>query len=286
MIAGASRSGVGNQHMRRQASRFHRATRAAVPPLVAFLVLALSPPARLRAQAEPDTALDGRWHFRVVPFFWATSIEGRASVGGVPEVPLKISFSQVVEKFDFGKLGRFEARRDRVGLGLDVIYLNLGADLDEPALGLVGITADVRQLIGEGLGFYRAATGGRGEAGYVDLLAGLRYTGTRKRLIDREGTELPGTKIALNWLDAMAGARFHLPLGARAGLTGRADLAGFGSDLTWNLQGGFDLALGRRWAAGAEYRWLDINYDSGAGVQRELFDVRYSGPYVWFSYSW
>lgn len=272
--------------MRQQASRCARAAKAAVPSLVAFFVLALLSPAHLRAQAEPDSALDGRWHFRIVPFFWATSIEGRASVGGVPEVPLKVSFSEILEKFDFGKLGRFEARRNRVGLGVEVIYLNLGADVDEPALGLVGVTADVRQLIGEAFGFYRAATGGRGDAGYVDLLGGLRYTDTRKRLTDREGTELPGTKLTLNWLDAMAGARFRLPLSARAGLSGRADVAGFGSDLTWNAQSGIDLALGRRWAAGAEYRWLDINYDAGQGVQRELFDVRYSGPYLWFSYSW
>jgi hypothetical protein len=270
----------------KQHSRSPRTTKGAVPSLVAFFVLALLLSTHLRAQAEPDSALDGRWHFRIVPFFWATSIEGRASVGGVPEVPLKVSFSQIIDKFDFGKLGRFEARRNRLGLGVDVIYLDLGADVDEPALGLVGVTADVRQLIAEAFGFYRAAIGGRAEAGYVDLLAGLRFTDTQKKLTDPDGTELPGTALGLNWLDAMAGARFRLPLSARVGLRGRADVAGFGSDLTWNAHSGFDLALARRWAVAVEYRWLDINYDAGQLLQRDLFDVRYSGPYVWFSYSW
>ena len=263
-------------------------TKTAVPLVMACFALALLPPGRLQAQAEPDTALDGRWHFRIVPFFWATSIDGRGSLGGLPEVPLEVSFSQVVEKLDFGKLGRFEARRDRMGAGLDLIYLDLGADVaaEEPPPGLEGLTVDVRHLIVEGFGFYRAVSGGRDGAGYLDLLAGLRYTGTKKRLTDPEGAEIPGTKITLNWLDAMAGARFRVPLGARVGLCGRGDLAGFGSDLTWNAQGGLDLALGRRWALGAEYRWLDIDYESGEGPQRELFDVRYRGPYVWFSYSW
>ena len=129
-------------YMRQGASRCHRAT--VVPSLVAFLVLAFSPVTPLRAQAEPDSAMDGRWHFRVVPFFWATSIEGSASVGGVPEVPLKVSFSEIVEKFDFGKLGRFEARKNRLRAWCRIIYPNLGAELDEPALGLVGLTTDVQ----------------------------------------------------------------------------------------------------------------------------------------------
>ena len=232
--------------------------------------------------------MDGQWHFRIVPFFWFTSIEGRASVGGIPEVPLKVSFSQVVDKFDYGKLGRFEARRGRFGLGLDTVYLNLGADVatEDPVLGMVGLTADVWQLIAEGFAFYRAVSGGRGGEGYLDVIAGVRYTDTSKELVDPNGNEIPGTKIELDWLDAMGGARFRVPLAARFGLSGRGDLAGFGSDLTWNLQAGFDVQLGRRWAAGAEYRWLDFDYDSGDGLLRKLLDLQYRGPYVWFSFSW
>ena len=147
--------------MRCHASRLRAVIKGSVPLLVAVLLVAALPPERLQAQAEPDTAMDGRWHFRIVPFFWFTSIEGRASVGGIPEVPLKVSFSQVVDKFDYGKLGRFEARRGRFGLGLDTVYLNLGADVatEDPVLGMVGLTADVWQLIAEGFAFYRAVSG-------------------------------------------------------------------------------------------------------------------------------
>jgi hypothetical protein len=40
----------------------------------------------------------------------------------------------------------------------------------------------------------------------------------------------PASLRTFDWVDALAGPRFRVPLGPRAGLTGRADLATFGSD--------------------------------------------------------
>jgi hypothetical protein len=131
-------------------------------------------------------------------------------------------------------------------------------------------------------------SGGRDGAGYLDVLAGLRYNDTRTLLegTGAGGASLAGTKRNLDWVDALAGARFRVPLGKRAGLTGRGDLATFGSDLTWNVQGGLDLGFGERWAAGVDYRWMDQDYDKGEGLDRRIYNMRYSGPKVWFSYSW
>jgi hypothetical protein len=265
-----------------------RSVRACVPwALLAAAMLGC--PTLLQAQTESDAAMDGRWHFRLVPYFWASSISGTASVAGVNAVPLEASFSDVMSNFDIGLLGQVEARRDRLGFAVDFMYLNLGADVPtdlQTLLGPLDLGADGRQLTAEGFGFYRAVRGGRDQAGHLDLLIGLRYTGTRTRLTaaglpaeDREGTRL-------DWLDGMAGARFRVPLGARVGLTGRGDVATIGSDLTWNVRAGLDVALGRRFATGAEYRWLDIDYDSGQGLDRRIVDLRYAGPYVWVAYSW
>jgi hypothetical protein len=259
-----------------------------VRPILVALFLACR--TLLQAQTEADSALDGQWHFRVVPYFWASGIEGTLSVSGINEVPLEASFSDILSDFDIGLLARFEARRDRAGFAVDFMYLNLGADVptDRPILGLLDLRADVRQLTAEGFGFYRVISGGREQKGHLDLLLGLRYTETRTRLeaTGIGGANLEGTQRTLDWLDLMGGARFRLPLGARAGLTGRGDLAALGSDLTWNALAGLDVALGRRFATGAEYRWLDIDYDSGEGVERRILNLRYSGPYLWFAYSW
>jgi hypothetical protein len=211
-------------------------------------------------------------------------------VAGVTEVPLKASFSDIISNFDIGVLGHFEARKDRLGFGADLMYLNLGADVPttRPILGRLDLAADVRQLVTEGFVFYRPVRGGRAGAGYLDVLAGLRYNGTRTSLkgTGAGGASLEGTRRTLDWVDALAGARFRVPLGTRAGLTGRGDLATFGSHLTWNVQGGLDLGFGKRWAAGVDYRLMDIDYDKGDGLDRRIYNMRYSGPNFWVSYSW
>jgi hypothetical protein len=45
----------------------------------------------------------------------------------------------------------------------------------------------------------------------------------------------------LDWVDALAGFKFRAPLGSKLSFLGRIDLAGLGSNLTWNLEG--DLAF-------------------------------------------
>ena len=275
--------------MRRALASLRPALRA-VAPLVCWLFVALSSPAPLHAQAKADTAMDGQWHFRVMPYFWAAGIDGTASVTGVTEVPIKASISDILSNFDIGVLGHFEARKDKLGFGADELYLNLGTDVPttSPILGRLDLSADVRQLITEGFVFYRPVSGGRSGAGYLDVLAGLRYNGTRTQL---EGTgvggaSLEGTKRTFGWVDAIGGARFRLPMGARVGLTGRGDLGTFGSDLTWNAQAGLDVSLGERWATGAEYRWMDVDYDKGDGLDRRIYNMRYAGPSFWVGYSW
>ena len=64
--------------MRRDPASLRRAMRAAAP-LVCGLFIGLSSPALLHAQAETDTAMDGNWHFRLMPYFWAAGLDGTLS---------------------------------------------------------------------------------------------------------------------------------------------------------------------------------------------------------------
>ena len=250
----------------------------------AALVLAAALP--VRAQAGPAAAMDDRWHFAVVPYFWFAGIDGTVSVKGLVEVPIEKSFSDVMSDFDIGLLGHFEGRRNRWGFALDVLYLNLGAPVaaEAPVLGALGIDTDVRLLMTEGLAFYRAAHGGNEDnPAHLDLLAGARYVGTKARLAN---DALETGEQALHWADALVGLRFRVPLGSRVGLIGRADLAGFGSKLTWNLEGDLAVRLSERWGLGAGWRHLDIDYDEGEGGDAMVFGVAFDGPRTWVAYSW
>lgn len=252
--------------------------------ILAALTLAVALPAR--AQTGPATAMDGRWHFAVVPYFWFSGMEGSVSMKGLPEVPVEKSFSDIWSDLDMGFQGHFEARHDRWGLGTDVVYMNLGAGVAEgrPTLEQLGLNADVRQLVLEGLAFRRVASGGKAEnPAYLDVLAGARYSGTSSRL---RGSEFDGTKRTLDWVDALAGVRFHVTLGSRLGFSARGDVAGFGSDVTWNARADLGYGLSERWVAGLAWRWNKVDYDEGEGADRKLFDMTYNGPLVYVGYTW
>jgi hypothetical protein len=252
----------------------------------AALAAGLALPQKALAQSSPATAMDGRWHFLVVPYLWASGLEGTVGVNGVVAVPVDLSFGDALESLDFAFLGRFEARQERVGFGLDVAYLNLGVDVTGPLTGGIGLGADVRSVTTEGILTYRVAND-EAKGSFVDLLAGARYMRNRAGLsVERDGEAIAGTEQTLDWLDAMAGARVRLPLGAKIALHGRADVAGFGSDFSWNVQGGLEVMLGERWKTGAGYRYLDVDYDKGEGFARRIWQITYQGPYAFVGYAW
>jgi hypothetical protein len=87
-------------------------------------------------------------------------------------------------------------------------------------------------------------------------------------------------------VDALAGFKGRAPLGSKLSILGRIDIAGFGSDLTWNLEGDLAFLASQHWAFGAGWRYMDIDYDKGEGIERKQLQLAYSGPRVWFAYSW
>lgn len=256
----------------------------------AFLALAVSAPAQ--AQDRPTTAMDDEWHFTLAPYVWMPGVEGDVSVAGLPQVPVDASFSDIWKNFDFGLAGRFEGRKNRFGFGLDFTWNNLGAPVASgaPVVGALGLEADVRQLFAEGFLFYRVAQGGRADnPAHLDLLAGTRYTDTRVRLTAQTsaGASYDGEFQDLGWLDAMAGVKFRAPLGSRVALLGRVDIAGFGSNLTWNLEGDLAWAVSRHSTLGAGWRYMDFDYDNGeSGPGFRQYQLAYNGPRIWFAYSW
>jgi hypothetical protein len=239
------------------------------------------------AQDRPTAAMDGRWHFNLAPYMWMTGIKGDISVGNRLSVPVDASFSDIRDNFDLGFQGRFEARKDRFGLATDFVWMNLGAGVAQTRVA--DFTVDFRQFVAEGTAFYRVASGGRADnPAHLDVLAGVRYTTSRTRLSAESaaGHEFDGNFQDLDWVDALAGIKFRAPLGSKVSILGRADIAGFGSDLTWNLEGDLAFLASRHWTLGAGWRYMDIDYDKGEGVERRQLDLAYSGPRLWFAYSW
>jgi hypothetical protein len=256
--------------------------------IAATLFLAPALPAGAFAQTAPAAAMDGRWHFVVAPYMWFSGIKGDVSVADVFAIPVDMSFSDIWEDFDVGLQGHFEGRKDRVGFGLDLMWVNLGAPV-APGAPVESVKVDVRQLVTEGFGFYRVMTGGREDnPAHLDLLVGVRFTSMKTRLTleGANGDEVNSDFQDLSWVDLMGGLKFRAPLGSRFAVLGRADIAGLGSNLTWNLEGDLGFRASHHWTTGLGWRHLDIDYDNGDERPRKLIDVAYDGPRLWFAYSW
>ncbi len=254
---------------------------------VAAILLTMAVPTWARAQGRPTGAMDDQWHFDIAPNFWATGVQGELTVAGLPPVTVDASFSDILENVDIGLAARFEARKNRFGFGTDLVWMNLGATAVDTQL--VDLTVDFRQLVVEGIGFYRVASGGRADnPAYLDVLAGVRYITSRTRFKgETAGGAAYGTDFQdTDWVDALAGVKFHAPLGSKVSFLGRADVAGFGSNVTWNLEGDLAFLASPHWTIGAGFRYMDIDYDGGEGIERRQMDLAYGGPRVWCAYSW
>ena len=255
--------------------------------VAAVIAASMAVPGWAQTTDRPTAAMDDHWHFNVAPYFWMPAVQGNVGVANLPPVSVDAAFSDIFENFDGGLLGRFEARRNRFGLGADFVWMNLGATAVDSQV--VDLTVDFRQFAAEGIGFYRVASGGRADnPAHLDVLAGVRYFTSRTRLKgETTGGAAYDTPFQdLDWVDALAGFKFRVPLGSKLSLLGRTDIAGFGSNLTWNLEGDLAFLASQRWTIGAGWRYMDIDYDSGAGIERRRLDAAYSGPRVWFAYSW
>jgi hypothetical protein len=259
-----------------------RGCSAATTSALALLLLA----APLQAQTAASGAADDRWHFAVAPYFWAAGISGTASFKGIPEQPVEASFSDVIKHFDIGFASRFEARKGRWGLATDVLYMNLGATIPAgDVLGRFEPDVDLRQLVSEADAVYRAYHGRQAEGvpAFFDVLVGARYNGMRVQL---KGSEFEGTRRTFEWVDGVVGIRFQASLGRKVTLAGRGDIAGFGSDFTWQLQGDLTFHLSPRSALSGGYRYYDVDYDKGSGLDRKVYKIATKGPVVAFVYGW
>jgi opacity protein-like surface antigen len=258
----------------------------------AQLVVAAAPS---HAQATPPTAAavaaapatdDERWHFALTPYLWASSMSGEASFKGLPPQPVDVSWGDIWSNLDFGALAGFEAHNGRWGVATDTVFMNLGATVPLPdVLGQREPGVDSRQFVFEGDLLYRVFRGvaREGVRASVDLVAGARYN---KVSVQLESEALPDTKRSFDWVDGVVGARFVAPLTRRLALAGRADIAGLGSDFTWQAYADLRCRLSPHWTVGAGYRYLDTDYDEGSGTDRKLWSIVNKGPYAGVQVSW
>jgi len=218
---------------------------------------------------------DKEWNFTVAPYIILPNMNGDIGMGGI-EVDVSANPGDIFSNLDFGAMLYFEASTDKFAFTFDLLYMDLGKDGTTPILER-DVRVDVDQLAITISGLYRIAPWAEiGIGGRINSL------GSQFKIAPGE-IVLPGQKLSMDetWLDPLivtrAMTRFNNS-NWRLGLLASVGGFGLGSDFTWEVNpfGGYQFS--DLFEISAAYRWLGMNYETGSGSNRFLYDMVISGP--------
>jgi hypothetical protein len=240
------------------------------------LVMMLSLSTALAQTSSSGEGSDG-WSFAFAPYIWISGLKGDvATLPPAPPAQVDADFGDIVENLDIAFMGIGEARKGRLGLLADIVYLKISADAETPGPFFSGANLEAKSFIGTFEASYRIVDENKGS---VDLLAGARIWSVTTELALGAGIlAAQRRQNSETWIDPVIGIKGRLILDPEFYLTAMANLGGFGvgSDTTWDVFGGLGYQVNNWFSAVIGYRHLAVDYKEG----NFIFDVEMSGPVI------
>lgn len=238
------------------------------------------------AHAQSQSIPDSEWRYEITPYLWMAGLKGKVGIGDLTASGIEVSFSDILDMFEFGLMGAFEARKGKWGLLADAMYLKVSDSAVRqatvgPGLGLgpgpVTLTANVNfELVNQMYQFagtYRLAEGSTA----WDAVGGVRYNYLRLEI------QLVGTATGTHtrsrtedWWDAFAGLRVKHALAPRWTVVGYADIGAGGSDSTWQLLASLNYESSKSTSVKIGYRHYAVDYSKGDF----RYDMETAGPMI------
>jgi hypothetical protein len=256
--------------------------------LFAFIV---QRPACSQQWRNPSDDLD----IRLIPYFWAPSVEADATVDGLAG-SVDLSFRDIADYLDFAAMGRVEVWDGKWGLAFDGLFMNLTEDRGfQGSRGVTAFNLDVDARLGMAdIGLMHRLFETRFGSGNAQRLAfepygGLRYGYLRQRIdlntnIAGVGTAGRTVGTSEDWVEPFVGGRVVWDLNDRLAISVMGDAGGFGigsaSDLLWQFSAGVNYRLSDTAFLNAGYRIVDLDYSRGSGSSEFGVDLQAKGPFL------
>jgi hypothetical protein len=261
------------------------------------------------------------WEFRVTPYAWAPSVNGDVTVRG-QTADIDMSFWDLFDSGSSGAeldslaalMGYVEARKGSWGIYGDVVWgkfdfsgdavrqRNPIANLNVSARANAGLDYEIT-MAESGLTYEVARWVGTSSATALDLLGGARYWNQELDLslavdasvdlgklgLQRSGSLAVARSGTLDWVDPFVGLRVRHQLAPGKELQFLGDIGGFGvgSDLTWQLFGGYGFDFWQSNLHGViGYRALAVDYSQDSHANKNNLDLILHGPVVGLSFRW
>lgn len=218
-----------------------------------------------------SAAQAGDWQHEFAPYIWGAAMEGQSGLGPVT-VDVDVGFSDIVDNLETGFQGIYRGTKDQWSVTVDLVYMGLGATGNGPE-GYVRGDIDMDQVALEVSGGYEVME-------RLVVFGGLRYNDVSMEF-DTSGPL--GSRSASkdeSWVDPLIGAHYTVPFADKWSFTLRGDIGGFGvgSDFAWQTVASLRWQAKERLGVLAAYRYFDMDYEDGSGLDLFKYDMATSGP--------
>ena len=234
-------------------------------------ILTLSVSALLSPGVVTAQESDG-WSFRITPYIWALGLEGTTAALG-NDVRVDADFSDLLDLVNFAFSVNMEFNNGKWFVILDPMYTDLEAPIETG--GPIGGKTEIELVILDAhLGFNIAE--------HFDIYAGARYYDQDITIVPNMS---PSQALGDSWTDLLVGFRVKYDRSDKWSFRGTVNAAiGGDSDSAWYLQAVLLRHFGDNMHLDLGWRYYSVDYESGSGLTRFLWDVDHSGPVI--GYSW
>ena len=217
-----------------------------------------------------EEVLSDRWEYNGIVYFWASGMGGETATN----VDIDVELNDILENLNFALMGSVGAKKGKLGLQADVIYMDLEAKPHEPlSPSLTLDSVQMKSWIVTPTASYNVMNSDQAS---VDLLAGVRYLYLKSGItVDPLGK----TSDSGSAWNGVVGAKGQVNLNEKWYVPFYLDVGTGDTDLTWQAFTGvgykykkFDLNVG--------YRYLSWDFDDGDTGAKTFNDLNISGPMI------
>src|SRR5215831_12250225 len=210
-------------------------------------------------QAGTANPTDG-WHFALSPYLWFPGVHGTAVGKNGGGLSFRASPGDLLSNFRFGLMGGVEARRKRLIITGDLLWIRLEDDKATPFPAVGATTANVKATE-----FFLAPKVGlrliNQDKVKVDASTGVRYWHLGEDLRfnpSRLGRDFSGSQ---DFVDPLVGGRIATFLSPKIVINLLGDVGGWGtgSQLEYQWAGFLGYRVNARWALHVGYRYLYVD---------------------------
>ncbi len=213
------------------------------------------------------------WEYGFAPYLFASGLTGTVGARG-RTAEIDLSFGDIFKKLNMGLMGTFEARKNKLVIVNDIMWIKLSEERDTPLdLFYSSIKLGVNQFVWDPKVGYRLH---ESDAGSFDVLGGVRLMSVETNLNFRAGA-LPAAEVSerKTWATPVVGGRGLVNLSPKFYLSTIFDIGGgVGADFTGQFYGGAGYRITPKFALVGGYRYMKTDYDDNSGF---IFDTNMSG---------